>query len=155
MVKRKVNLHIKLILSVLLISIFISSINNSSYAVDMFGAKRTSNMSIVSNNEAYIGIQNSDVYTVNAGNKFTITIKNNLPSAVNYNIDIQAPYITKIEPNEFTLGANGESQQVTVYVNKNNVQGSYDTKGTIHAKWDNGSSDVFINFKTIINLNNN
>lgn len=152
LVKNKIGVHInvKLILFTLLISIFIISLNNSSYAVKIIEEKRNSNMIIAANNEAYIGIDNRESYSVKPGDKLTIIIKNNLPNIVNYDVEMLAPYITKIEPNQFILGVNGECRQVTVYISEDAIKGSYDTKGVIHAKWDSGSSDISISFKTNI-----
>jgi hypothetical protein len=151
MAKINIKVHIRLVLVTLLFSTFLISLNNSSYALNMISAKKNSNMKIVDNSEAYIGIEIEDSYTVDPGNTFTFTIKNNLPYILSYDIQMPESYILKVEPNQFVLGTDG-AKQVTVYVSENAMEGSYDTKGVVHAEWDSGYSDVDIDFETYVNF---
>lgn len=146
-VKRKkvgVSLLSTFIVTNLIALLIINSISSS--AIDVLSAGREVNMGVTSNENAFIGINYEDLYSINKGDEVSLLIQNNLPYTVNYVVDLQCEAFSNSNPINFTINTNGNNQEIKLDTKENINPGIYYVQGTISALFDKGNSIVNINF---------
>lgn len=117
----------------------------SSFGIHVFETKKEVSMQIAPDKKAFIGIDYKDRYQGFPGDQITFYIKNNLPCAATFTLDINGTPIQAFTPTQCALSTN-EREEITITIG--DVPGNiYDIDGRISVNHNHGKIDADFEFE--------